>query len=171
MMNQAQEGQVYAHLARRFDLTEAQARAAVETLLPVFSAALKRSTDNPSGLADFLQTLTTGPFANYFESPQAAQSTSAAQQGSDVLGKIFGSPEVSRVVAAQAAAMSGINAEILKQMMPVVAATLMGGMARQMQTPTMQSLFEQMWRNMGLLGPAAPGRESSAAAAAANAWS
>jgi hypothetical protein len=65
--------------------------------------------------------------------------------------------------------MSGVNAEILKQMMPVVAATLMGGLARQMQTPTVQSLFEQMWRNMGLLPPAAPAPESPSAAAA-NAW-
>ena len=169
MMNQAQEGQVYAYLARRFDLTEAEARAAVETLLPVFSAALKRSTNEPAGLAEFLRTLTTGPFAGYFDDPRAAQSAAAQSRGNDVLGRLFGSPEVSRAVAAQAAAISGIHAEILKQMMPVVAATLMGGLARQIQTPMLQGLFEQMWRNMGLpgAGAAGPGRE---APVAANAW-
>ena len=165
MMNQAQEGQVYAHLARRFGLTEAQARAAVEALLPAFSAALKRSTDDPAGLTNFLQTLSTGGFAPFFDAAGAAQSASAMQAGNGILGQLFGSPEVSRAIAAQAAAMTGVNAEILKQMMPVLAATIMGGLFRQTQTPAMQGIVEQMLRGMGMAAP-----PTGASAAPANPW-
>ena len=165
MMNQAQEGQVYAHLAQRFGLTEAQARAAVEALLPAFSAALKRSTDNPAGLTDFLRTLSTGGFAPFFDSARAAQDASAMQAGNGILGQLFGSPDVSQAVAAQAAAMTGLNAEIMKQMMPMLAATIMGGLFRQAQTPTMQGMVEQMLRNMGMAVPS-----FGASAAPANPW-
>jgi hypothetical protein len=51
--------------------------------------------------------------------------------GNNVLAQLFGSQEVSRAVAAQAAQMTGIGQEIYKQMLPVIASTLMGGLFKQ----------------------------------------
>jgi hypothetical protein len=51
--------------------------------------------------------------------------------GNGILGHLFGSKEVSRAVAKQAEAATGIGQEILKQMLPVIASTLMGGLFKQ----------------------------------------
>jgi hypothetical protein len=52
----------------------------------------------------------------------------AQTSGQEVLDRLFGSPEVSRQIAAQASAATGIGAQVLQQMLPTVAATLMGGL-------------------------------------------
>ena len=51
--------------------------------------------------------------------------------GNNVLALIFGSKDVSRAVAAQAEQMSGIGQDIYKQMLPVIANTMMGGFFKQ----------------------------------------
>jgi hypothetical protein len=53
------------------------------------------------------------------------------EEGNGILGHLFGSKEVSRAVAAQAAQATGIGQEILKQMLPVIASTMMGGLFKQ----------------------------------------
>jgi hypothetical protein len=53
------------------------------------------------------------------------------RQGNDVLGQIFGSPEVSRSVAQHAATQSGIDASMLKKMLPLLAMLVGGFIARQ----------------------------------------
>jgi hypothetical protein len=53
------------------------------------------------------------------------------RQGNDVLGQIFGSPEVSRTVAQHAAAQSGLDASLLKKMLPLLAMLVGGFIARQ----------------------------------------
>jgi hypothetical protein len=47
-----------------------------------------------------------------------------------VLSQLFGSKEVSHAVAAQAAATSGVSQAILKQMLPIIASMVMGGLVK-----------------------------------------
>jgi hypothetical protein len=53
------------------------------------------------------------------------------QQGNDVLGEIFGSKDVSRTVAGQAATKTGIDPGLLKKMLPILAMMVAGYMAKQ----------------------------------------
>lgn len=52
-------------------------------------------------------------------------------QGNDVLGQIFGTKDVSRTVAGDAAAKTGIDAGTLKKMLPILAMLVAGYMAKQ----------------------------------------
>ena len=52
-------------------------------------------------------------------------------EGNGILGHLFGSKELSRAVAAQAAQATGIGQEMLKQMLPVIASMIMGGLFKQ----------------------------------------
>jgi hypothetical protein len=52
-------------------------------------------------------------------------------RGNDVLGQIFGSKDVSRTVAQNAAAQSGLDASVLKKMLPMLAMLVAGYMAKQ----------------------------------------
>jgi hypothetical protein len=52
-------------------------------------------------------------------------------QGNDILGQIFGSKDVSRAVAQNAASQSGLEPSVLKKMLPMLAMLVTGYMAKQ----------------------------------------
>jgi hypothetical protein len=118
-------------LAAQFGLSPEQVQAATEALLPAFSIGLKRHTADPMGMGGFLSALASGQHGKYFENMGQAFNPAGMQDGNAILGHLFGSKDVSRAVAAQAAQATGIGQEILKQMLPVLATTLMGGMFKQ----------------------------------------
>ena len=131
MLAKAQGGQGMDMLARQFNLSREQAQLAVEALLPAFSQGLKRNTADPYGLGAFLTAMASGDHAKYFENAGSAFSAQGVSQGNDVLGQLFGSKDLSRAVAAQAAQATGIGQQVLQQMLPVIASMLMGGLAKQ----------------------------------------
>jgi len=153
MMMNAQNGQAMEEMARRFGLSEAQARQAVEALMPAFSTGLKRNTQTPQDLAEFMQALTGGNHAAYFDNMAKAMSPEGVAEGNGILGHLFGSKEVSRAVTEQAARASGVGQEILRQMLPVLASMIMGGLFKQSTSQMTSSsagggLFGEMMEGM-----------------------
>ena len=59
--------------------------------------------------------------------------TGAVADGNGILGHILGSKDVSRQVAAQAGAQTGLAPDVMKRMLPLVATLVMGAMSRQVQ--------------------------------------
>jgi len=113
-----------SEIGRQFGLSEEQTRAAVEALTPVVAAGMRRNGGAGGGLNDIIRSITQGG---------APEETDAAtSQGNDILGEIFGSKEVSRGVANELSASSGIGASILKKMLPIIASIVMAQVAKQM---------------------------------------
>jgi hypothetical protein len=166
MLANADNGRAFDLLARQFDLSRQQAELAVEALLPAFSQGLKRNASDPYGLGDFLSAISTGQHAKYFEDAARAFQPSGVEEGNGILGHLFGSKELSRAVAAQASQATGIAQETLKQMLPVLAAMIMGGLFKQStgQMPgaaprnPLTEILEQMMRQ------GQPRREAGSAA-------
>jgi hypothetical protein len=131
MMMKAGGGEAMQAMARQFGLSQQQTMAAMEALMPAFSVGLKRNVQDPMGMGAFMQALGTGSHANYFDNVSKAFDPSGIQDGNNILGHLFGSKDVSRAVAQQAAAATGIGTEILKQMLPALASMVMGGLAKQ----------------------------------------
>ncbi|AKI01752.1 hypothetical protein IMCC20628_03058 [Hoeflea sp. IMCC20628] len=131
MMMNAQNGEAMQNMAKQFGLDENQMQQAVAALMPAFSTGLKRNASNPMDMSNFLSALAGGNHAQYFEDMQNAFSPQGKQEGNGILGHLFGSKEVSRAVAAQAEAATGIGQEIFKQMLPVLATSIMGGLFKQ----------------------------------------
>lgn len=138
MMTNAQNGDAMRAMAKQFGLNESQMDQAMAALMPAFSAGLKRNASNPMDMSNFLTALAGGNHAQYFDNMQNAFSPQGREEGNGILGHLFGSKEVSRAVAAQAEAATGIGQEIYKQMLPVLAASIMGGLFKQ-STGQMQS--------------------------------
>lgn len=126
MIDQAQDGQNIQMLARRFGLDEAQTRTAVNQLVPVVEAGIRRETTSADGLQGLLGALASGNHARYLNGDDA----DIVNDGNGILGHIFGSTDVSRGVAARASETSGVGANILKQMLPMVAAMVMGALSK-----------------------------------------
>ncbi|MCY0093882.1 DUF937 domain-containing protein [Hoeflea ulvae] len=131
MMMNAQNGEAMRNMAKQFGLDENQMQQAVAALMPAFSTGLKRNASNPMDMSNFLSALAGGNHAQYFENMQNAFSPQGKAEGNGILGHLFGSKEVSRAVAAQAEAATGIGQEIFKQMLPVLATSIMGGLFKQ----------------------------------------
>jgi hypothetical protein len=141
----AQGGAAMANLARMYGLSLEQTRAAVEAMLPAFALGFKRATTTPDGLSQFFGLLARNPYTDWLESAgrlfASAQQAMGLQQpaptpGEDVLTLLFGSKEVSRAVAAHAAAMSGVGVEATKAMMPAVGALIAEGLPRTIKAQT-----------------------------------
>lgn len=135
MMTQAQNGHALEVMARQFGLAQAQANRAMAALMPAFSEGFKRNANNPYDFGALLSALASGGHAKYFEDMTKAFTPQGLADGNGVLGQLFGSKEVSRAIAAQAAQMTGIGQDIYKQMLPVMANTLMGGLFKQTMAP------------------------------------
>ncbi|WP_075995660.1 DUF937 domain-containing protein [Salaquimonas pukyongi] len=174
MLNQMQKAQGQASLAEQmsgqFGIQQQQAQQAIEALMPAFAQGLRRNVSSPQGFAGFMQALATGNHTRYTQNPAEAFSQSGLEEGNAILGHLFGGKEVSRAVARQAEAASGLSQSILKQMLPALAPLIMGGLTQQMtgaQQSRMQAssqpanafggggilgqILEQMMRN-GMLG-------------------
>lgn len=161
ILTQAQNGNGMQALAQQFGLSQQQTQSAVEALLPAFSQGLKRNTSDPYGLGSFMTAMASGQHAKYFEDAGRAFSPQGVDEGNGILGHLFGSKNLSRAVAGQAAQASGVSQQVLQQMLPAVASMVMGGLFKQ-TTNQMQAaggfgggsnplgeIIEQMMRQAG----------------------
>ncbi|MER8725745.1 DUF937 domain-containing protein [Mesorhizobium sp. M1027] len=131
ILAQAQNGNGMQALAQQFGLSQQQTQAAVAALLPAFSQGLKRNTADPYGLGSFMTAMASGQHAKYFEDASRAFSPQGLDEGNGILGHLFGSKDLSRAVANQAAQASGVSQQVLQQMLPAIASMMMGGLFKQ----------------------------------------
>jgi hypothetical protein len=144
IMRAAQGGQAIENMARQFGLTPDQTRHAVAALLPAFAMGLHQAASRPDHLEQLFEAMRSGRYDTFFDNPRSAFSRKASTSGEDLLATMFGSQELARRVAEQSAAFSGIAAETATKMMPLVASTLMGGMAKSSKDEDFASRFEKM---------------------------
>ncbi|MCF6369733.1 DUF937 domain-containing protein [Rhizobium halophilum] len=131
MMLKAQNGAAMEAMAKQFNLAQEQAAQAMAALTPAFSSGFKRTATSPYDFSSLMSTMMSGSYAKYFEDLGKAFTPQGTADGNAVLDKLFGSPEVSRAVAAQAAQLTGLGQDVLRNMMPAMADMLMGGMFKQ----------------------------------------
>lgn len=118
-------------IARELGISESQAADGAAALAPAILGGLKKQTQaQPSGLeglGGLLAQLGGGGLLDDVLSPQPTN----VSRGNDVLGQIFGSKDISRAVAQNAASQSGLDQGLLKKMLPMVTMLIAGYMARQ----------------------------------------
>ncbi len=148
IMLAGQNGEAINNLARQFNLSPQQAQAAVEALMPAFSQGFQQNVLNQNGMGNLIAQMMSGPHTDAFENP-AAINAGTVGAGNDVLGELFGTKDVSRQVAAHAAQMSGVSQTILKQMLPVIASMVMGGVMKSLQNQGLGGLFGQLGQMAG----------------------
>jgi hypothetical protein len=98
---------------------------------------LERRPDT-QGLDGLLSALGGGQHQRYVDEASALGGAGTIDDGNGILGHVFGSKDVSRQVASRAASQTGIGADVLKAMLPVVAAMMMGSMSKQVSRPSVQ---------------------------------
>ncbi len=152
MLRAAQGGHGMENLARAYGLSIQQAQAAAEAVMPAFAEAIRQATQSPDAMASLMSLMMSGPYAAFYNQAQPAPTPAPpelTQAGTVALDAVFGSTEVSRAMANQLAATTGVGVAVARQMLPSLAALLMGGLAKSLAASgTMQQMVAAMLSRM-----------------------
>ena len=118
-------------MARELGVSETQAANGTEALVPAILGGFKKQAQSQpiglDGLSGLLGQLGGGNLLDEVLAPQPTD----VSHGNEVLGQIFGSKDVSRAVAQNAASQSGLDPSLLNKMLPILAMLVTGYMAKQ----------------------------------------
>ncbi len=117
-------------IARELGVSDSEVASGADALVPAILGGFKKQAQSqPSGiegLGGLLGQLGGGGLLDNVLAPQPTD----VSRGNDVLGQIFGSKDVSRAVAQNAATQSGLDPSLLKKMLPMLAMLVAGFMAK-----------------------------------------
>ena len=118
-------------MARELGVRDEEAQSGAAALLPAILGGFKKQAqpqqNSEEALGGLLGRLGGGALLDNVLSPQPTD----LSRGNQVLGEIFGSKDVSRTVAENAADRSGLQPSLLKKMLPMLAMMAAGYMAKQ----------------------------------------
>lgn len=139
-------------MAQELGVSESQAASGANALIPAILGGFKKQAQTQSsgldGLGGLLGQLGGEDLLDDVLAPQPTN----VGRGDDVLGQIFGSKDVSRAVANNAASQSGLDSGLLKKMLPMLAMMVAGYMAKQGGAGAAQQSSSKMGGLEGMLG-------------------
>lgn len=143
-------------ISRELGINQQQAQTGASALLPALLGGFRKQAQMESsggpgaggsgGLLGLLGSLGGGNLLNTVTSPQPTP----REPGNEILGQLFGSKDVSRTVAGQAAQQTGMDPSLLKKMLPLLAMAVSGylasrgGAAQQSAAPDASGALGQM---------------------------
>jgi hypothetical protein len=117
-------------MSRELGISEKQAASGAAALLPAILGGFKKQAQTqPTGLEGLGGLLGQLGGGGLLDDVLSSRPTDVSR-GNNVLGQIFGSKDVSRAVAQNAASQSGLDTGILKKMLPMLAMLVAGFMAK-----------------------------------------
>lgn len=131
-----QQSGVIESMAGELGIDPQTAKVGAGALLPAIVAGMGRSSaggsggDPLGGLGPLAGAILGGGGGGMLDAVLGGSPTPTSQ-GNDILGNIFGSKDVSRGVAGEVAAITGIDEGVLKKMLPILAMAAAGYMAKQ----------------------------------------
>ena len=131
MILDAQKGEQVSQIAQKFGLSAGEAKNAIGQMVTPLSRGIQNNVSKGNGLNDLLGALSRGNQQRYLDDPQALESEDTVADGNNILGHILGSRDVSRNIAGLASKKTGLDAGVLKKMLPMVATLAMGALSRQ----------------------------------------
>jgi len=122
-------GQVVGNLAQSFGLDRRQAAAVLGAVVPELARNMERQSFNRGGIADLVAALGRADYAKVLAPDAPLTSPGVTAAGIEALDTLLWSKDRSRSVAHRAARESGVDEALIGQMLPAIAASLIGGIA------------------------------------------
>jgi hypothetical protein len=124
----AKQPQVMNVIASQFGLDSNQAGGAVNMIMKALAGGVQNNVQQSGGLDALMGALDRGNHAQYLDNPNDL--SNATEEGNKVLGHVLGSKDVSRQLASNVEQQTGVGADIIKKMLPLIAMTMMGSMSK-----------------------------------------
>ncbi len=148
ILKAAQGGAAIAELGKAFGLDARQVDAVVSAVVPELTRKVERNTLSRGGLADLVEALGQGHHREYLRNPALYRNPAAIDDGNGILDHLVGGKDGSRAIADRAEAATGVDAAVIRQMLPVLAGMTMGGFSQEVQ-----GAFGDILGRMGLPMP------------------
>lgn len=130
IIDKAQGGDAVSNLATTLGISEDQARAAMDAVLPELARGIERNTLSRAGLADFVTALGQGHHEQVLDTPAAWTDPHVITDGEAVLNHLTGSQRNTEMLAARAMQASGLGSSIIKLLLPILAQWLLGALTK-----------------------------------------
>lgn len=134
-------------IAKQLGLSEQQASAGANALLPGLISAFQQQAGN-ADLGSLLGKIDLGSLAGQFFGQSNNAQNSPLGLGNDILGHILGNKDASRSLAQSAAAESGLDISQLKAMLPMLATLVAGFLGSKGGAAGLQSMLQGQLGNV-----------------------
>jgi hypothetical protein len=151
ILTSAQGGNLVENLAHNYGLSTEQVEAAVKALTPALGLALQNATTNPQVLEQIVAGLVHPTHQAAFGDPSVAHGEEAGALGSGTVAHLFGSSSAAGEIAQIAARQSGLRADILSQLLPVLLSVVLGGLFKKFEGQGLGGLLAKL-AGAGALG-------------------
>lgn len=149
MMRQAQGGQAIDNIAAAYGLKRTDVEKLMSTLLPLYAVGLRRAFQDMKSPATLTDVLDPVKFRAAFDDAREAVSPAATEAARIALERVFGSGEAATVIADQAAAATGVGADVVSKVMPAMAATVFGGIVKNLEDSPLAPVLKAWNGTMG----------------------
>lgn len=134
MLESAQGGQLFSHVARSLDLDEGETRKAMGKLCPAIAKKLKAAAAADEDLLEsLLDLIEDGAGALPLEEPEALTDAEAVSDGNAILGDIYGSRNAAMVSLRKVA--KEVPERELTKLAPISATAVLAALAQTNQPP------------------------------------
>lgn len=116
-------------MAGELGVDQLTAKSGVEALLPAVMGGFKKNAQSTGGIGGLIGMASQMGGGDLLNNVLSTGPTDTSK-GNAILGQIFGSKEVSRTVAGNAAEKSGVDPSILKKMLPMISMMVAGHVAK-----------------------------------------
>lgn len=118
-------------ISQQLGIDSQSAQKGAAALLPALLGGFKKKAQTEPGGPDSLLAMLGGLGGPQLLDTVRSAEPTPREPGNQILGQIFGSKDVSRTVAGQAAQNTGIDSSVLKKMLPLLAMAVSGCLASQ----------------------------------------
>lgn len=124
-------GGALKQVGQQLGVDDSKVEGLLGKLLPALTGGIQRNAGAASGIESLQNALAKGNHQRYIDDPSALADQNTVDDGNKILGHLFGSKDVSRQVASQAAEETGLDLGMIKKFLPIVAAAAMGALSKQ----------------------------------------
>lgn len=118
-------------IADKLDIEEHIARKAlIDELIPAVSEGLQANVQNEEGAEALATALDQGDHEKYIDDPDHLLADETTDDQNKILGHALGGKDGSRSLAEKVASKTGLSADKIKSMLPMVGGLVMGGLAK-----------------------------------------
>jgi hypothetical protein len=122
-----------ANLANAFGADPEKTATAARNVISALTDNMARVASSRSGLADLVEIIGAPGRDAYLKPGVPLNNPQIEADGIGILSQILGSPDKSRAVATRAAKQSGLSPDLVKAMLPSIAAVVMGNLSNKTQ--------------------------------------
>ncbi len=151
LLSTAQEGQLAANLAQRYNLSEEEINKSIQALGLALAYGMDRAVGQPQNFEKVVQCLYDSSNCRAHDLSEAAYLADSLERGQAAVLSLFGSEAQTNEILQAVSQQSGVPTQILRQLLPIIASVLFSGLSKSLNQQGLGRLLSELIKS-GALG-------------------